>query len=84
MSEPCIYLTAPAEMHESKRFGDGWRKVEAPERFLCAWAHYHPDAVEVMMKSPPWVAVNALAGHLVRPDRDCPRCPFHQPGPPVE
>lgn len=84
MTEPCIYLTAPAEMHESKRFGEGFRRVVAPARFLCAWAVYAPEAVEKMTDVPPWLVRNAMAGHLVQPERDCAVCPFHHPGPPVE
>ena len=84
MTEPCIYLTAPVEMHETRRFGDGWRRVENPERFLCAWATYAPEAVEKMTDVPPWLVRNAGAGHLVRPETDCPLCPYNQPGDPVE
>ena len=84
MTEPCIYLTAPAELLETKRFGEGWRRVAAPERFLCAWATFHEDAVETLSKAPPWLVTNALAGHLVRADKDCPRCPYYRAGDPVE
>lgn len=84
MTEQCQYLTAPIEMEETKRFGHGWRKVEAPERFLCAWAMYAPDAVDKMVEVPPWLVRNAMAGHLVRAETDCPACPHFKPGASVE
>lgn len=84
MTETCQYLTAPAEMYESRRFGEGYRRVEEPERFLCAWAIWDAEAVEKLTRIPPWLSRNAMAGHLVRPERDCPTCPYNTPGPPVE
>lgn len=78
----CRYATAPEEMwagtgpHDVKR-------VKEPERFLCAWAHYHPTSPEKLTDTPPWLQRNALAGHLMR-EGDCERCPCFERGDPVE
>ena len=82
MSGQCIYLTAPQEA-ERLHPGNVWKPVVLP-RCLCAWAQYHPDAVAAMAMLPAWLQGAALAGDLVRPDRDCARCAHFQAGDPVE
>ncbi|UTC28331.1 hypothetical protein GURKE_03000 [Brevundimonas phage vB_BpoS-Gurke] len=82
--EACIYLTAPEEHLERSSLTGQWRPVVKPERFLCAWATFHPDSIAALQNAPPWLVTNALAGHLVRREKDCPRCPFYKAGDPVE
>lgn len=74
---PCRYANRP-EVSEDE---DG-RPVHS-DRWLCAWAHFHPAAVAPLSAVPPWLQRSALAGVLMRP-QDCGHCAFHEPGPPVE
>lgn len=78
----CKYATAPMESWESKT-GHGWTKIAEPERDLCSWADFHPEAVEKLSNTPPWLQRNALSGHLMRKG-DCEVCPLFERGDPVE
>lgn len=80
MSE-CRYATAPSDF-EVVEIG-GRRTAPTPDRFLCAWAQFHPDAPVKLIDAPPWLQRNALAGHLMQ-DGDCAICPLFEAGEPVE
>lgn len=77
----CRYLVA-ADNYTTGATLDRVEPARSP-RQLCAWAHYHPDAVQALASAPPWVAKDALAGDRWRPGQ-CDRCPCFQPGAPVE
>jgi hypothetical protein len=77
----CKYLVAPDEFEVVPCLGAA--KAKPAPRMLCAWATYHPDAVEALRVSPPWLVRNAVAGHQWR-DGDCDRCPAFERGEPVE
>ena len=78
----CKYATAPAELYTQNANGE-FVQISNPDRTLCAWATYHPEAVEKLTGTPPWLQRNALAGHLIR-ESDCDTCPLFERGPPVE
>lgn len=78
----CKYATASAEVWEDSIL-HGWKRVEQPERDLCSWADYHPEAVDKLSNTPPWLQRNALSGHLMRKG-DCEKCPLFERGNPVE
>lgn len=80
---PCKYATAPVEMQERSNLTGKWRDVPNPDRFLCSWADYHPNAVEKLSNTPPWLQRNALAGHLMQKG-DCERCPLYDEGDAIE
>ena len=85
MSAACRYLTVPEEQWVRRPgLQAGWTLARSPERSLCAWATYHPAAVEKLTDTPPWLGRNALAGHLVMPKADCAGCPCFEAGEPVE
>lgn len=78
----CRYLVKPDVYEVSIDHGRTFQPAEPP-RMLCAWAIYHPAAVEALSGTPPWAARNALAGHLWR-EGDCQGCAAYAPGKPVE
>lgn len=78
---PCMYAVAPEECFEVR--GDRTERVAQPERFLCAWAEFHPDAPAKLVDTPPWLSRNAIAGAWMRAG-DCAHCVAYQAGEPVE
>jgi len=82
MSAECRYAVAPKECYRGTG-GDTMKRVANPDRFLCSWANFHPDAPAKLVDTPPWLQNNAMAGHLMRKG-DCDKCPCFDRGEPVE
>lgn len=77
----CRYLVAP-DSYQTGVSLSRLRLDEAP-KMLCIWAHYHPDAVEKLSNTPPWLATVALASDQWRPGQ-CKGCPCYEAGAALE
>ena len=83
---PCRFASASSEAYVIPLSGIHYgkeQKVEKPERDLCTWASYHVTAPDKLVNTPPWLARNAMAGHLMR-QGDCDKCCCYEAGSDIE